>query len=312
MVARIALATMLAAASLFAAAAEAQEEGQGQAVVTVLPKHESELQASVANQDLAVKVDGKNAEVTKWAQYPSNGNRLELVLLIDDSARSSLGRQMDDIAQFLKTLPPNTKASVAYMENGRAAFSGPLTTDHAHLVGELHLPAGGVGVNSSPYFCLSDLAHRWPSNDAGARREVVMVTNGVDNYERQYDPDDPYVLAAITDSIRAHMVVYSIYWVDRGAFDATAYANNTGQNLLAEVTQATGGRSFWEGMGNPVSFAPYFDELTRRFQNQYELGFTAKLKNKPEVESFKLKLSAPGSSVDAPQQVLVVPAGPAQ
>jgi hypothetical protein len=65
--------------------------GQGQAVVTVLPKHEGELPASVTNQDLAVKVNGKNAKVTKWKQYESPGNNLELVLLIDDSARSSLG-----------------------------------------------------------------------------------------------------------------------------------------------------------------------------------------------------------------------------
>jgi hypothetical protein len=308
-VAGIALVTMLTA---FAAIGGAQEQGQGQAVITVLPKHESELPANVVNQDLAVKVDGKNSKVTKWAQYPSNGSSLELVVLIDDSARTSLGRQMDDIAQFLKTLPPNTKASVAYMENGRAVFSGPFTTDHAHVAEELHLPVGGAGVDSSPYFCLSDLAHKWPSNDAGARREVVMVTNGVDNYQKQFDPDDPYVQAAIKDSIQARMVVYSIYWADRGGFDATAYANNTGQNLLAEVTQATGGKSFWQGMGNPVSFAPYFDELMRRFRNQYELGFVTAMKGRPEVESFKLKLSAPGDEVDAPQQVLVVPAGPAQ
>ena len=32
--------------------------------------------------------------------------------------------------------------------------------------------------------------------------------------------------------------------------------------------QATGGKSFWQGMGNPVSFQPYFEELTRRLRNQ--------------------------------------------
>jgi hypothetical protein len=79
---------------------------------------------------------------------------------------------------------------------------------------------------------------------------------------------------------------------------------------LAQVTQATGGKSFWEGTGNPVSFEPYFDELTRRFRNQYELGFTSSLGSKPEVETLKLKLSAPGTEVDTPQQVLVVPAAP--
>jgi hypothetical protein len=77
------------------------------------------------------------------------------------------------------------------------------------------------------------------------------------------------------------------------------------------VAQATGGKSFWQGFGNPVSLQPYFEELTRRFRNQYELGFVSPLNGKPEVETFKLKLSAPGEEVTAPQQVLVVPAGPA-
>jgi hypothetical protein len=107
--------------------------------------------------------------------------------------------------------------------------------------------------------------------------------------------------------------VYSIYWADRGRADSTAYQNNAGQNLMIEVTEATGGRNFWQGMGNPVSFEPYFDELTRRLRNQYELGFVTPLKGKPEVETMKLKLSAPGDDVSAPNQVIVAPAtGPQQ
>ena len=53
-----------------------------------------------------------------------------------------------------------------------------------------------------------------------------MVTDGVDNYERRYDPDDPYVQAAINDAVRARLVVYSIYWMNQGRADQTAYANN--------------------------------------------------------------------------------------
>jgi len=298
--------------ALFLAAPAFSQDGQGQAVVTVLPKHDGEVPASVANQDLAVKVNGKNAKVTKWAPFVSPDNSMELVLLIDDSARSSLGRQLDEIAQFVKALPPNTKAAIAYMQNGRSTFAAPLTADHAQVLSALHLPAGGAGVDSSPYFCLSDLAKNWPSRDANARREVVMVTDGVDNYDRSQDSEDPYMEAAITDSVRAHLVVYSIYWMSRGRADQTTAANFSGQNLLSQVTEATGGKSFWQGQGNPVSFDPYFDELTRRFRNQYELGFSTSLGAKPQVESLKLNLKAPGTEVNAPQQVLVVPKGSAQ
>jgi hypothetical protein len=191
------------------------------------------------------------------------------------------------------------------MQNGVARFSGPLTADRAEALRGLHITAGAPGSSASPYFCLSDLAKRWPSNDREARREVVMITDGVDYYNPRYDPDDPYVQSAVTDSVRAGLVVYSIYWQNRGRMDSTRYETNAGQNLLLQVTQATGGNSYWEGYGNPVSFEPFFKDLDRRLQNQYELSFTSALKGKPDVETMKLKVSGVAGKIDAPQQVLV-------
>src|ERR1039458_7338862 len=123
MIVCMAAATLLATANSFPQ--NNSYQGQGQAVVTVLPKKNGTVPSSVTNQDLSVKVNGKNAKVTKWAPFHSPNNSLELVLLIDGSARNSLGQQMDDMAHFIKSLPPNTKAAIAYMEEGSAVFSGP-------------------------------------------------------------------------------------------------------------------------------------------------------------------------------------------
>jgi hypothetical protein len=260
-------------------------------------------------QDLTIKVNGKDTKVSNFESLHTATDPIELVVLIDSSARTSLGRQFEDIEQFVNSLPPNVRVTIGYMMNGNSNLTGPFTTDHAAVLRGLHLPTGGAGVDGSPYFCISDLAKRWPSNDTNVRREVVMVSDGVDEYNRRYDPEDPYVQTAINDALRAHLVIYTIYWTNRGRFDRTMYANNAGQNLLLEVTQATGGRSFWEGMGNPVSFQPYFEELNRRFKNQYELSFAVPMKGKPEIEQFKLKFKAPGEEVDSPQQVFVAQQG---
>jgi hypothetical protein len=130
----------------------------------------------------------------------------------------------------------------------------------------------------------------------------------VDNFQRGFDPSDPYVESAINDSVRARLVVYSIYWMSQGRGDQLAGGSFVGQNYLSEVSQATGGKAFWQGTGNPVSFDSFFDELTRRLHNQYELRFNSVLGGKPGVETLKLKLSAPGAEVDAPGEVLVMPA----
>jgi hypothetical protein len=303
------LATLLAAGSFVAAipalAADSNQQQQGQAVVTILPG--SEVPGGISEDALHLKVDGKDSTVTGWSPLRGPQSEVEMVVLIDDGARQSLGLQLPDIAKFIQALPPNAKVAVAYMLNGRAVFGGPLSADRAAAIRELHLPlGGGAGASASPYFCLSDLAKHWPSTDAHARREVIAVTDGVDDYNRRYDPEDPYVQAAVEDSVRAHLIVYSIYWRDSGFADRTNYAAFSGQGLMAELTDATGGKSYWEGNGNPVTFQPYLADVSQRLDNQYELDFITPVGGKPQMASLKLKVAAQ-VKIDAPQQVYVHP-----
>ena len=72
------------------------------------------------------------------------------------------------------------------------------------------------------------------------------------------------------------------------------------------MTQSTGGASYWQGGGNPVSFVPYFADINRRLDNQYELEFMTAIGNKPTMQTLKLTVSA-RAKVDAPQEVYVHP-----
>ena len=289
-----------------------EEQGVGRVVVTVLPKKDGDPVPNVSADGMKLKVNGKDVSVGRVTPLSGARGGLEFVVLIDSSARTSLGRQMDDISQFIKSLPPGSKSAIGYMQNGTAMMSGPLSTNPAETLQGLHMPNGSAGSSASPYFCLSDLARRWPSNDGAARREVLMVTDGVDPYNLRFDPDNPYIQSAIRDSVRAGLVVYSIYWRGQARIDNTQYESNAGQSLTMMVSDATGGKSFYQGMGNPVSFSPFLDELNRRLRNQYELSFTAPFKGKAQVEQMKLNFKVVGSTVDAPQQVFVYKPGTAQ
>jgi hypothetical protein len=275
--------------------------GQGQAVVTILAKH-SELPVNVSQQDVSIKVGGKPSLVTSWVPLRGANDKLELVLLIDSSARNLDGSQFDEIKNFLQGLTPSAKVAVAYMQNGRAVLTGPLSVDREQALRGLHL---AIGPTASPYFSLSDLAQHWPSADGRTRREVILVTDGVEPYNRGYDPNNSYVQAAINDSVRAGLVVYSIYWRGRNRATALPGGNDTGANYLVDVTRATGGTSYWTGNDNPVSLQPYFEDLARRLDNQYELGFSASLRDKPAIEALRLKFGGFAVEVAAPQQVLV-------
>lgn len=299
----------LTAGTLFAAsptfAQKDTQQGQGRAIVTVLPSAKNGNAGEISAQSLKLKVNGKESAVTSFNQLQETNSPVELVLLLDAGARASLGTQFSDIQKFVKEMPPNSRMAIAYMQQGRASFASQLSSNPSDVLKGLHLSSGIPGENASPYFCLSDLAKNWPSHDRTARREVVMITDGVDNYERRFDPDDPYVQTAIKDSVRAGLVVYTIYWKNTGFANNTWYETNAGQNLLLLVTQATGGNSYWEGLGNPVSLQPFFQDLRRRLNNQYEVSFTAPSSGKPQVESLKVDLHVPSAKVAAPQQVLV-------
>ncbi len=312
------LVVLAATAFCWTAAVNAQRheggnEGQGQAVVTVVPSHGAEQTIQVSQQDIrAVKVDGKSSQVTGWAPLRGSISPIELVFLMDPSARSSLGTQLSEISKFAEEMPPNMAMAFAYMNAGRAELAGPLSSNPQEVLQGLHIPSGPTGSGASPYFCLSDLAKHWPSQNRSARRTVVMVSDGVDYYNLHYDPEDPYVQAAIQDSVRAGLIVYALYWKNMGGIDRSGWAQDAGQNLLLEVTQATGGNSYWQGFGNPVSFQPFLRDVRVRLDNQYELSFTAPFGGKPTVARLDVKASVPSAKIDAPQQVLVNPAGVAE
>jgi hypothetical protein len=300
----------MAAASLFVAAlAGAQGTNpQGQAVLTVLPKGGDGTPLAPGN--LHIKVNGKPAEITALTAFHGSADPIELVILIDGSARSSLGGQLSELVHFIRETPSGTRIAVAYMQNGQALLATPLTDDPAQAERGVHLPAGSAGSSASPYFCLSDLAKHWPSNNPQARREVLMITDGVDPYNQRLDPQDPYVQTAIDDAVRARLIVDSIYWTSRGSADSTASASYTGQSLLNIVSEETGGKSFWQGSGNPVDFDSYFVDLRHRLHNQYLLTFTAPLhgNDKTAIASLDLKAIGATARIEAPKRVMLRPA----
>jgi hypothetical protein len=306
--AAVLLGTVLPGA-LPAASAQGNDGGpQGpSAIVTVEPKGGGELAQPVPQSAVRAKVAGKDAPVTEWHHYGAQATQpnLQLVLLIDDGARSSLGLHMKELQRFLTEQPPTTEVALAYMRNGTAALTGPFTTNHEQVAGTLRLPLSSPGTNGSPYFALGDLLKRWPAHGPDERREIVMITDGIDRYNGlRYDPSNPYINGTIRDLIRNRAVVYSIYYHDAGFADRTGAGIDSGQNYLTQLCQAVGGEFFYQGTGNPVDFTPFLNQINRKLANQYELTVTppAGAKN---IVNLKVQVSAPNTRTQAPQQIFV-------
>ena len=154
---KIALAMSLAAGTLMVAAPafpQNENEGRGQAVITVLPAHDKEAApATLSQQDLQIKVNGKDSTITNWTPLRGQDDRLEVVVLIDSSARTSIGTQLNEVGGFVKNLPAAAKVSIAWMVNGTAQLATPLTTDHQQAI-EGNPPARRLpGRERQPLLC---------------------------------------------------------------------------------------------------------------------------------------------------------------
>jgi hypothetical protein len=296
---------LMATAPFLTTPAFSQSGVQAQTVVTVMPK-KGDQPLNITESQVQAAVGGKRAQLTSWVPLRGEQSGLQIVVLIDGSARTGLSLQYNDLRSFIEHLPEGAQVGVAYMQNGQAVVAQNITTDRKLAADAFRLTSGIPGGSASPYFCLSDLVKHWPSGTTTDRREVLMITDGVDlYYGRSYDPNDPYVQAAISDSQKAGIIVHSIFFRDTGRFDNSQWTEAGAQNYLLQVSQATGGRAYWQGFGNPVSFAPFLDELQTRLKNQYELGILASPRNKTQLQPFKVKVNAPGVTVDAPQNILV-------
>ena len=274
-------------------------------LVTVEARHGSSI--PVINREDVMVYEGHDRDtVTDWVPAQGEHAALELWILIDDGSSSSLGTQLEDLRQFINGQPDTSKVGVAYMQNGIARVAQNLTSDHGLAAKSLRLPLGMGGADASPYFSLSDLIKRWPASTA--RREVLMVTDGIDRYYGAGDPEDPYLTEAIDDAARAGVLVSAIYSPGAGHFAHSYWQNYWGQMYLSRLAEETGGEAYYIGFtGAPVSFSPFLDDLSHRLTHQYFLTFLAKPPKKAGWTHVRLSTEVSNADLVSAGKVWVSP-----
>jgi hypothetical protein len=251
----------------------------------------------ITRDDVVVKRGNQRLRVTNWT--PAQGNRagLDLFILIDDAADPILGSQLGDLRQFINSQPPTTAVGIGYMSNARVRVVQNLTTDHAQAANALRMPIGSAGAYGSPYLSVSNLMKQWPNSQN--RREVVMVTDGIDRARRHVSPrrgleTNPDVDSAAYVAQKTGTVIHTIYTPGAGRIHRTYWQGTNGQMEMARLSAKTGGRSFYLGLQNPVSFQPYLDQLQRVLDNQYLLSFNAAPAKQPGLQYVKLSTELAG------------------
>jgi VWFA-related protein len=272
-------------------------------IITAEPAHGKAI-PNLSKEDIAVLQGKDKRPVSELTPLGQQNEPMQLLMLISDSARGSFGTEINTLRQFVNTLPASTEIGIGYMRNGTNQMASGFTRDHASAANAIRLTAGGGGADVSPYDSLSEAIKNWPKT-AASRREVIMISSGVEGLGGGFTSDNPFVDRAISDAQKAGVVVYTIYTPGLGHAGHGYWRSTWGQNFLSQLSDETGGESYMIGFGAPVSFQPFLQAIAENLKHQYRLTFEAKPEKKAGLQPFRVQVIEKNASLAAPDRVFV-------
>ena len=270
-------------------------------VVTVLGPNYTAPPA-LGKTDVVVHTNKKVREdVVGWDAAQGDKSGLELAIVIDDLV--NIGNQLDDLRKFIQAQSKATSVGVFYANNGVTQAVAPFSTDHDAVAKKVRITIGRAGASTSIYLSLMDLMSKWRSS--GARREILVIADGIDRFRG--DPASPDVTSTISRAQKAGIIIHTLYARGADRQGRNLFRANYGQSNLAQMTDETGGESFFQGLDTPISFAPFLDKLDMILHNQYFLTFTTarSAKKNGELRSFKVTTEQTNVEISAADLILV-------
>jgi hypothetical protein len=277
-------------------------------IVTLRVLGENKRMPEISREDVRVIQDTQRLKVTAWE--PARGDRagLDLFILIDDAADSSLGIQLDALRSFITSQPATASVGVGYMHNGTVQITQDFTSEHNQAAKAVRLPMGSSGAYGSPYLSVIELMNHWPQDNN--RREVIMITDGIDRFRGGHHYHglsfiSPDADSASTVAQRTGTIIHTIFTRGVGRLASNFWEITNGQNGMAKLSDETGGESFFLGTQNAVSFKPYLDSLQGTLDNQYILEFQAIQGKKSQPKYVRLTTEIAGVEFNSADSVWV-------
>jgi len=276
--------------------------------VTLRVQDSDKKTPDVNRDDVIVKQGKVPLQVIRWTPAIGASAGLDLFILLDDASDPVLGSHYEDLRAFIIALPDSSSVGVGYMRNATVQIVQDLTTDHAVAARTLRLPLASSGAYGNPYLSLIDLIKRWPED--GKRREIVMITDGIDRFRgeshyRGLSFISPDVDSASRIAQRTGTVIDTIFTRGVGRRARNYWEITNGQNAIAKLSDETGGESYSLGTQNSVGFSPYLDDVQRALRNQYLLEFRAIPAKRSGLQSIDLKSQIAGLELDSADSVWV-------
>jgi len=226
---------------------------------------------------------------------------INLLVLVQDDVVSSIGLEMKALGDFIRRLPRGSRVSVGYLRTGSLQVRQKFTTDLEKAAKALRPPMGLASSGPyNPYVELIEGLRRFDSQAAG-RRAVLLISDGLD-ISRGSDTSSAGqsidLQRAINEAQRRSTAIYAFFAptvTSSGNLNLTSNA----QSSLQRLTDETGGRAYFQGLGAPTSFEPFIADLKTSLDMQ--IAFTY-LSTHPKKGFHRVRIhsSTPGVDVTYP------------
>jgi VWFA-related protein len=200
---------------------------------------------------------------------------LSLAILIQDDLTSEFNLQLRDLKNFIRSLPRGSRVMVAYVRGGTLQIRQRFTDDLAKAADSLRVVlSNSAGSPRNPYDGVVDALNRFDALPAG-RRAILLVSDGVDvSTGIEATPGQSIDLdRAILRAQRRSVAVFSVYSPTVLTQNAGSRLILGGQGSLQRLADETGGRAFFQGSIAPISFDPFFRDLTLLLNRQFLLSY---------------------------------------
>jgi VWFA-related protein len=200
---------------------------------------------------------------------------LSIAILVQEDLSTGFNNQLNDIRNFIRSLPQGTRIMVAYLGLGSPRTLQRWTEDREAAAKSLRIViSSSAAAPSSPYEGLNAILPRFDGVPAG-RRAVLLFSDGLDisgglnlaSIAQSFDLEQ-----AILKAQKRSIAIYSFCWpTERSKGNSTL--GFAAQAALQKLSDQTGGRAFGNGISEFPSFGPYFSELEMTLSRQFALSY---------------------------------------
>jgi hypothetical protein len=206
-----------------------------------------------------------------------NGARVvapvNLAILIQDDLVSHVSNELDITRDFIRSLPEGSQVMVGYIRSGSLQVRQAFTRDLGTAARSLRVLVSSTSASPyNPYVEVLEALRKFDSTTNKNPNAVLLISDGLD-VSRGFDSDSVLnsidLERAIAEAKRRDVSVFSFYAPSVGLTQRNLLAASWGQSSLNRISDETGGKAFFQGLTDFVTFNPYFERLTRAL-NQLE------------------------------------------